>query len=65
MTKKELIEMLSEVPDNAQILLTYDTFNLISNSETHTVNINGFYEFRGSYVLSSANVMPRIIKNND
>lgn len=65
MTKKELIEMLSEVPDNAQIIMTYDTFNLISNSETHTININGFYEFRGSYVLSAANVRPRIIKKDD
>lgn len=65
MTKKELIEMLSEVPDNAQIIMTYDTFNLISNSETRTTNINGFYEFRGSYVLSTANVRPRIIKKDD
>lgn len=65
MTKKELIEMLSEVPDNAQILITYETYNLISNSQVNTTNINGFYEFRGSYVLSTANVRPRIIKNND
>ena len=65
MTKKELIEMLSEVPDNAQIIMTYNTFNLISDSQTHTTNINGFYEFRGSYVLSAANVRPRIIKKDD
>lgn len=65
MTKKELIEMLSEVPDNAQIIMTYDSYNLISNTQVNTVNINGFYEFRGSYVLSSANVRPRIIKDND
>ena len=57
--------MLSEVPDNAQIIMTYDTFNLISDTQTHTTNINGFYEFKGSYVLSAANVRPRIIKKDD
>ena len=65
MTKKELIEMLSEVPDDAQIIMPYDTFDFIYNSEIHITNINGFYEFKGSYVLSAANVRPRIIKEDD
>lgn len=65
MTKKELIEMLSEVPDNSQILLTYDVYNLISNSQTHTTDIKGFYEFRGSFVLSAANVRPGPFEKND
>lgn len=65
MTKKELIEMLSNVPDNARILTTYETYNLISNSMTHTAEINGFYEFRGSFVLTSANVRPGPIESND
>ena len=65
MTKKELIEMLSEVPDNSQILLTYDVYNLISNSQIHTVDIKGFYEFRGSFVLSAANVRPGPFEKDD
>ena len=58
MNKKELIEMLSNVPDNAKILITYDTYNLISNTITRTAEIKGFYEFNGSYILTSANVRP-------
>lgn len=66
MTKKELIEMLSKVPDNARILTTYDTYDLLgTNPMTHTHEINGFYEFKGSYVLSAANVRPYIIKESN
>ena len=65
MTKKELIEMLSDVPDNSQILLTCDVYNLISNTQVHTVDIKGFYEFRGSFVLTAANVRPGPFKKDD
>lgn len=65
MTKKELIEMLSDVPDNAQILTMYENYNLITNSTVHTIDINGYYEFRGSYVLTAANVRPYKQKDND
>jgi hypothetical protein len=64
MTKKELIEMLSEVPDNAQILLTYTTYNLIDTS-VHTQNIQGYYEYKGSYILCGLNVRPNSIERHD
>lgn len=65
MNKKELIEMLSNVPDNARILITYETYNLISNTMAHTAEIKGFYEFNGSYILTSANVRPGPIETHD
>lgn len=65
MTKKELFEMLSDVPDNALITITHDTYNLISNS-VHAIDIKGFYENRGTYVLSAMNVRPyKIEESND
>ena len=65
MTKKELIEMLSDVPDNARILTMYETYNLISNSMTHTTEVKGFYEFNGSYILTAANVRPGPTEKHD
>jgi len=64
MTKKELIEMLSEVPDNARILLTYTQYSLIDTS-IHTQDIKGFYGFNSSYVLCGLNVKPNIIEKHD
>ena len=58
MTKKELIEMLSEVPEDAVIYITKDYHDLIS-SYTRTSEINGFYKYNGGYVLSELNVKPR------
>lgn len=58
MTKKELIEMLSEIPDDALMLITKDHQDLIS-TYTRTVEINGFYKYREGYVLSDLNVKPR------
>jgi hypothetical protein len=58
MTKKELIEMLSEVPEDAVIYITKDYQDLIS-SYTRTSEINGFYKYREGYILSELNVIPR------
>ena len=64
MTKKELIEMLSNVPDDAKILLTYTQYNLIDRT-VHTGDIKGYYEYNGSYILCGLNVRPNKIKEND
>ena len=58
MTKKELIEMLSEIPDDAVILITKDHQDLLS-TYTRTVEVNGFYKYREGYVLSDLNIKPR------
>lgn len=64
MTKKELIEMLSPISDDAEIKLTNERYDLIG-SNIYVVNINGYYEHNGFYVLSSHNVKPRVIENHD
>ena len=50
--------MLSEVPDDAVILITKDHQDLIS-TYTRTVEVNGFYKYREGYVLSDLNIKPR------
>jgi hypothetical protein len=64
MTKKELIEMLSEIPDNTKIQITSERSDLLSHW-INAVDIKGFYEHNGSYILCSQNVRPYIIKDND
>ena len=64
MTKKELIEMLSDVPDDAKILLTYTQYNLIDRT-VHTEDVRGYYEHQGSYILCGLNVRPNKIEEND
>lgn len=64
MTKKELIEMISNVPDDARIQLVYTQYNLIDTS-IHTQDIKGFYEHNGYYVLCGLNVKPNTIKEHD
>ena len=64
MTKKELIEMLSEIPDNTKIQITSERSDLLSHW-VNAVDIKGFYEYNGSYILCSQNVRPYIVKNND
>ena len=64
MTKKQLFEMLSNVPDDAIIGITYDSYNIIGNN-TYTVDIKGFYENKGMYILSSMNVRPYKMESND
>ena len=60
MTKKELIEMLSEVPDNSEIR-TVETRQDLLGSSTYTREINGYYENNGYYVLCGLNVRPYIL----
>ena len=64
MTKKELIKMLSSVPDDAQIVITKEYHDLISNS-VYCIDIRGYYENGDRYVLCSQNVRPYIEENND
>ena len=65
MTKKELIEMLSDVPDNSEIKLTYENFGFIGSPNVSLYDIEGFYEIRGCYILSPINVRPGKKKAND
>lgn len=64
MTKAELFKMLSDVPDDAIIGITHDSYNIIGSS-TYTVDIKGFYENKGMYILSSMNVRPYKMESND
>ena len=64
MTKKELIEMLSPVSDDAEIKITNERYDLIG-SNIYAMNINGYYEHNGFYVLSSHNIRPYFKESND
>ena len=65
MTKKELIEMLSEVPDDSEIRITENRQDLLSSS-TYVREIKGYYENNGYYVLCGLNVKPyKIIEKHD
>lgn len=59
MTKRELIEMLSEVPDNSEIR-TVETRQDLLGSSIYTREIKGYYENNGHYVLCGLNVRPYI-----
>ena len=64
MTKKELIEMLSEVPDNSEIRIVETKQDLLGSS-TYTRGIKGYYENNGYYVLCGLNVKPFKIEKHD
>jgi len=64
MTKKELIEMLSEVPDDSEIRTVEIRQDLLSSS-TYTREVNGYYENNGYYVLCGLNVRPYKIEKHD
>ena len=64
MTKKELIEMLSDIPDNSEIR-TVETRQDLLGSSTYTRDINGYYENNGYYVLCGLNVRPYKIEKHD
>ena len=64
MTKKELIEMLSDIPDNSEIR-TVETRQDLLGSSTYSREINGYYENNGYYVLCGLNVRPYKIKKHD
>ena len=65
MTKKELIEMLSDVPDDSEIR-TVETRQDLLSSSTYTREINGYYENNGYYVLCGLNVRPyKVVEKHD
>ena len=64
MTKKELIEMLSEIPDDSEIR-TVETRQDLLGSSTYTREINGYYENNGYYVLWGLNVRPYKVREHD
>lgn len=64
MTKKELIEMLFDVPDNSEIRTVENRQDLLSSS-TYTREIKGYYENNGYYVLCALNVRPYKIEKHD
>ena len=64
MTKKELIEMLSDIPDNFEIRIVEARQDLLSSS-IYTREINGYYENNGYYVLCGLNVRPYKIEKHD
>ena len=64
MTKKELIEMLSDIPDNSEIR-TVETRQDLLGSSAYTREINGYYENNGYYVLCGLNVRPYKMEKHD
>ena len=64
MTKKELIEMLSDIPDNSEVRIVETRQDLLGSS-TYTIGINGYYENNGYYVLCGLNVRPYKIEKHD
>lgn len=61
MTKKELIEMIKAIPNDANINISIINESLFSSSTTYA-SINGFYKLTDiDYVLTDINVQPRII----
>jgi hypothetical protein len=64
MTKKELIKMLSEVPDDSEVRIAETRQDLLSSS-TYARGINGYYENNGYYVLCGLNVRPYKIEKHD
>lgn len=61
MTKKELIEMLQVVPDEAIMKIGGINESLFGRSITYN-QINGFYKLNDiDYVLTDMNVQPRIL----
>lgn len=61
MSKKELIEMLSNIPDDSKIEIENISDGVFGRTLQYN-NINGFYKlYNGSYVLSSKYVQPRVL----
>ena len=61
MSKKELIEMLSNIPDDSNIEIENISDGVFGRTLQYN-NINVFYKLsNGSYVLSSKYVQPRVL----
>lgn len=64
MTKEELIEMLSDIPNNSEVRIVETRQDLLGSS-IYTREINGYYENNGYYVLCGLNVRPHKIEKHD
>ena len=64
MTKEELIEMLSDIPDNSEIRIVETRQDLLGSC-TYTKEINGYYETNGYYVLCGLNIRPYKTEKHD
>ena len=64
MNKKELIEMLSEIPDDAEIKIVETKSDLLS-TYNYSRSIKGYYEYNDSYILCNLNVRPYKIEKHD
>ena len=61
MTKRELIEMIKDIPNDSNINISVINESLFGSSTTYTP-VNGFYKLTDiDYVLTDINVQPRII----
>ena len=61
MTKKELIEMIKDVPDDANVKIGGVKESLFGNNIAYCNN-DGFYKLSDiDYVLTDINVQPRIL----
>lgn len=61
MTKKELVEMLAEVPDDANIKISGVNDSMLGRHITYA-SINGYIKLTDvDYVLTDMNVKPRIL----
>ena len=61
MNKKELIEMLSNIPDDSNIEIENISDGVFGRTLQYN-NINGFYKLSSCcYVLSSKYVQPRVL----
>ena len=64
MTKKELITILKDVPDNAKIFITENSTSLLGNS-CSKIEVQGFYRHYNTYVLCGLDVRPSVILEHD
>ena len=61
MTKKELIEMIKDVPNDANIKIGGIKESLFGRDITYA-NINGYYKLtKIDYILTDMNVQPRLL----
>ena len=58
MTKKDLFEMLKNVPEDAQIFYPSDFNDFLIGNRVSTISINGYYRNGDKYILSGMNIRP-------
>lgn len=61
MTKKELIDMMKDIPEDANIKISGVNDSLFGRNVCYA-SVNGFYKLTDiDYVLTDMNVQPRIL----